>query len=365
MDMVTLAEIARDSKQGGICVVTGNAGFVGGHLTHALLESGYGVVGIDDLSSGNVKNVHRFQGNPQFRFVHGSVLDEDLMRRVFKRVSPLQAVFHLAAIVSVPYSVSHAVETNLVNFESTCLLLDLARRSGAARFVFAGSAAEYGAELRLPIQEQYASEVTRQLSPYGQSKFRASRLVSEDPIGVALRIFNIYGPRQDPSSPYSGVISRFISQALDGEPLTIFGDGSQSRDFIFIQDVVKAYFSAAGLMEMPALPAGIYNLGSGQSVSILDLARQVLNMVDNGHDALKSAVCINADSGASPYVQHCPSRPGDIEHSVADIRKIIDHGCWQVETDLRTGLGRTIDWFRRSRAVNDPGGSARVADTIR
>ncbi|MGE4553054.1 MAG: NAD-dependent epimerase/dehydratase family protein, partial [Desulfovibrionaceae bacterium] len=219
-----------------------------------------------------------------------------------------------------------------------------ARVAGAARFVFAGSAAEYGAEERMPVREVYATDETVQLSPYGRAKYLSSRLVSRSDIGVSLRFFNIFGPRQDPSSPYSGVISKFMSQALAGDPLTIFGDGEQTRDFVYVHDVVQSYLYAAGLAPGQGLPCGVFNVGTGKALSIVALARMVLILTDKPNSILMN-FCQKPEQ-EPPVCLFYPSREGDIVHSVADIAAITGQSDWRPATVLSVGLARTIAWYR-------------------
>ena len=309
------------------CLITGVAGFVGSHLAEALLALNLPVVGVDNFFSGHRENMESFQNHPDFRFHEGSVEEHGLLGRLRKEYPALDVCFHLAAIVSVPYSVDHEEETMRVNWRATEDLLREAEDLGLSRFVFAGSAAEYGEDERLPLLEGYVTPETKHLSPYGRAKHLSSQRVASSSIGVALRCFNIYGPRQDPRSPYSGVISRFIDFALAREPLTIFGDGQQTRDFIYVADIVSAYLAAAGLgdFRMP-LPPGVYNAGTGVSISILELADTIRDLAGN----------------AFPH-RFMPERPGDIRHSLASIAALENNSPWRPRVQLREGLRRTID----------------------
>jgi UDP-glucose 4-epimerase len=318
------------------CLVTGVAGFVGSHLVERLLALGHAVVGIDNFASGHRENMASFFDHPDFSFYERSIVEPGLLAALHRDHPQIQCCFHLAAIVSVPYSVAHPEETMEVNFHATCALLEEAARLQYSALVFAGSAAEYGADVRLPLQEEYATEATQHLSPYGRAKFLSSTVVSasRQPHGVALRCFNIYGPRQDPSSPYSGVISRFIEAGCRNQPLTIFGDGQQTRDFVYVADVVEAYLQAAGLPGgfglSPALQ-GIYNVASGQKTSILKLAQHIRGLTGNEQD-----------------LAFLPERPGDIRHSWAAISKLQHATEWHPQFALADGLKQTLDWARTS-----------------
>lgn len=313
-----------------VCLITGVAGFVGSHLAEALLALDHQVIGIDNFFSGYRTNMASFETHPNFSFHEDSVEEPGLLERIVGASRRLHACFHLAAIVSVPYSVEHEAETLRVNWEATQRLLTEAEGLGCSRFVFAGSAAEYGEDDRRPLRENYVTSETRHMSPYGRAKHLSSQRVASSPIGVALRFFNIYGPRQDPRSPYSGVISRFVDLALAGEPLCIFGDGRQTRDFIYVGDVVSAYLAAAGLgpFDNP-LPPGVYNVGTGVSTSILDLADTIRDL-----------------TGGVLEHRFLPERAGDIRHSLASIEAIQRHSLWSPTVELREGLRRTITFLR-------------------
>ncbi|MBU1230090.1 MAG: NAD-dependent epimerase/dehydratase family protein [Proteobacteria bacterium] len=336
---------------GKTCLVTGCAGFVGSHLTQKLLDMGHRVIGVDNFFSGNPLNMQAFITHERFQFHERSIAEPRLFEELFRQSGHIHAVFHLAAIVSVPYSMHHADETYDINFLSTERLLEQAEKHGASRMVFAGSAAEYGAEERMPIKESYASDDTLQLSPYGNAKYLSTRAMCQSHIGVSLRFFNIFGPRQDPSSPYSGVISKFMSQALTDAPLTIFGDGEQTRDFVYVHDVVLAYLTAAGMIGQRLLPTDAYNIGTGKAVKIVALARIVLILTDK-----PNAILLNiapeecAEVGGDPVCLFYPSREGDIVHSVADVTAMTTRSDWRAETVLSVGLARTIAWYKQDMA---------------
>lgn len=309
------------------CLVTGVAGFVGSHLAERLLEAGFQVVGVDNLFSGFRRNMAAFENHPDFYFYERSITEPRIFEELHRTHPNLKYCFNLAAIVSVPYSVDHAEETMAINYQAVLNLLAAARRRNFAAFVFAGSAAEYGDDQRMPLKETYAGPETRFASPYGKAKYLASRAVAEAPGGVALRCFNIFGPRQDPISPYSGVISRFVDRSRAGEALTIFGDGRQTRDFVYVADVVEAYLAAAGLNQQTVQPSpGVYNVGTGQSVSILGLAEVIRNLAGNG----------------TP-IEFGPERPGDIRHSCADTTAFQRAAGWQARVSLREGLKELVD----------------------
>jgi UDP-glucose 4-epimerase len=201
--------------------------------------------------------------------------------------------------------------------------------------VFAGSAAEYGETGLAAIKEEAAGPDTVQASPYGRAKYLTSHLVEHSGFGASLRCFNIYGPRQDPGSPYSGVISRFCRQALADEPIMIFGDGGQTRDFIYVADVVDAYLLAAGLAGLHTTPLrGVFNVGRGSAISILELAGIVAGV---------------AGSHIAP--RFLPPRPGDIRHSLADVSRLAGATGFAPQVGIEQGLAATVEWMRSEATV--------------
>ena len=338
------------------CLVTGGAGFVGSHLAEKLVHLGHKVLVLDDLRSGYMRNLRwcmdektwsdvsrlgfsdadiRMDLGLGMVFYKGSVTDASLLASVFHE-HKIQAVFHLAAIVSVPYSVSHEEETYAINLQGTQKVLEAAAAAGCTTMVHAGSAAEYGDRSPVPAPEAYVTGDVEQQSPYGKTKYMAGRHVADASglRGVSLRFFNIYGPRQDPASQYSGVISKFMACAAKGEDLPVCGDGEQTRDFVFVGDVVRAYLCAAGLGgSAVAAYTGerIFNVGGGSRISVNELAEAVIRV-----------------SGTSGRIKHVAERPGDIRHSCADISRA-RHGIgWEPEVPLKTGLEITYDWYKVS-----------------
>lgn len=338
-------------------LVTGGAGFVGSHLVEKLVHLGHRVVVLDDLRSGYLRNLRwcmdektwntvsrigpqsmdcRKDLNAQIVFYRGSITDEAALATVFQNHN-FEAVFHLAAIVSVPYSVSHEQETITVNLHGTQKVIEAAAKARCAALVHAGSAAEYGDQAPVPAPEFYVTDEIKQQSPYGRTKYLAGRHTAEAKglRGVSLRFFNIYGPRQDPTSQYSGVISKFMSCAAKGENLPICGDGLQTRDFIFVGDVVRAYLCAAGVENPGALEKfpgeRIFNIGGGTRITINQLAESVVKV-----------------SGSPSRITHITERPGDIRHSCADISKAQKGLGWKPEVGLESGLEITYAWYKMS-----------------
>ncbi|MBO8181469.1 MAG: SDR family oxidoreductase [Archaeoglobus sp.] len=297
-------------------VVTGGCGFIGSNLAEELSKF-MDVVVLDNLSTGKSSNLEGID----VEFVKGDILDFDLLKKIFK---DSEYVFHLAAIVSVQESVDNPVLANEVNIRGTLNILEAARFGEVKKIIYSSSCAVYGDSEELPLKEE---SLPRPKSPYAVSKLAAENYckVFSEIYGlktVSLRYFNVYGPRQDPFSDYAAVIPRFISKALKGESPIIYGDGEQTRDFIYVRDVVKANILAMEKGE------GVYNIASGKSITINELAKLVIRMV-----------------GAKTEPVYEEEREGDIRHSVADISKAKELGFSPSYT-LEEGIKETIDYWR-------------------
>lgn len=312
------------------CLVTGCAGNVGSKLTRALLDMGHAVVGVDNFFSGLTANLLPFQDHPNFVFAQRSITEPGLVASLGQGQGHFQCVFHMAAIVSVPWSMEHPQETMVVNYEATKALHREARELGAQAFVFAGSAAEYGRPIQGPVQEDQAGDPQ---SPYGWSKFLSSRYIEDSGFGCSLRFFNLYGPALGKPGPYDGVVRRFLAMALAETPLTIYGQGDQTRDFVFVQDAVSAVLTASGVANGGQGLQGIFNVGTGHSTSVLDLADLTIAL-----------------AGTRCSVNLHPKRAGDIEHSLADTTKLFEATGFRPATALANGLGHTVEWFRHHRS---------------
>lgn len=312
------------------CIVTGAAGFIGSNLVRALLREGWDVVGVDNLSTGRPVNLEELQHVTGFTFVEADVRDKARMEGVF---AGADVVFHQAALGSVPRSVDDPWTTHDHNVNGTLNALLAARAQGVRRFVYAGSSSVYGDTPVLPKAETMPANP---LSPYAVSKH-----VGELYCGVfarvygletvTLRYFNVFGPRQDPNSQYAAVIPRFISAVASGVAPTIFGDGEQTRDFTFIDNVVQANILAA-TTDNPDLPGRAMNIGCGGRYSINELLRQI-------QEAMATDV--------TPT--HVESRPGDVRDSQADIELARTLLGYEPKFELRDGLKRTVDWFMKTQ----------------
>jgi UDP-glucose 4-epimerase len=326
--------MADRSRTGGeLAVVTGGAGFIGSHTVDALVEAGNQVAVLDDFSTGRRENLRRWQGDDRVEVVECNIADGlwAPLHDVTRRRGPVARVVHLAAQTSVVYSVENPLDEGRTNYLGTVQVLDYARRTGVRKVVFASSAAVYGDVAELPVTEEAGCEP---LSPYGIDK-RAGELFLRyhalvHGLGAQpLRFFNVYGPRQDPKSPYSGVISIFIDRGLAGQDLTVFGDGEQTRDFVFVGDVVRAVVGAALADGGDAIPV---NIGTGAKTTVGELAREVLRLCESRAQLHLAA-----------------PRAGEIRHSVARVTLAAERLGFRAETSLGDGLRQTIDWVRESK----------------
>lgn len=280
------------------CLVTGGAGFIGSHLVEKLLENGHSVLVVDDLSTGNLNNLPIDRTN--LDFFKADLNDVGVTERA---CSGIDYVFHLAAIASVQSSIQHPLKTQNAGEVATLRLLSAASANGVKRFILASSASVYGNS-----QKQTEDQPFSPLSPYAASKAACENYVkafSGSVDGVSLRFFNVFGPRQDPSSPYSGVISIFIKKMMEGTRPTIFGDGLQSRDFTYVDNVARACILAMS-HDRPLLGEA-FNVGCGMAISVNDLV-----------GALNKSL-FNDPKRIPPF--YSDGRSGDVRHSCANISK--------------------------------------------
>lgn len=306
-------------------IVTGGAGFIGSNLAERLARDGHEVVIVDDLSSGRRENIEHLAGHPRVAFVEGSVTDLDLL---VDACAGADGIFHQAAIASVPRSVANPLETNGVNVTGTLNILWAAKECGVPAVVAASTSAIYGDDPVFPKQETMEP---RPLSPYAVSKLAGEHYgkVFADLYGIRtvfLRYFNVFGPRQDPNSEYAAVIPKFITRLLGDKPPIIYGDGEQTRDFIFVADVVRANIRA---MEGDAF--GVFNIAGGSRINLNQLASILAEI-----------------SGIHHRPIYEPPRPGDVRDSLADISRAHDAFGFSPRCTLNEGLRETVAWFRDS-----------------
>src|SRR6266852_4107742 len=309
-------------------LVTGGAGFIGSHLTEELFRRGHSVRVVDDLVTGKRRNLDHLSG---VEFIEGDLADPGIAERAVKG---MDYVLHQAAIPSVPRSVKDPVASNRANIDASVNVLVAARDAKVKRLVYAASSSAYGDTPTLPKHERMTPDP---ISPYAVAKlasehymisfFRCYGLET-----VALRYFNIFGPRQDPSSPYSGVLAKFITQMLNGEQPTILGDGKQSRDFTYVDNAVDANLLAC------KAPAGevagrVFNVATGRRIDLNETFRVLKKLI-----------------GYKGEVEYGPERAGDVKHSLADMSRAEKHLGYTPKVDFEEGLRRTIEWYR-SRGI--------------
>jgi UDP-glucose 4-epimerase len=306
-------------------LVTGIAGFIGSSIARALLEQGDEVRGIDNFATGKRENLTAIAKRIDFR--EADLLDLDAMRSACQGVD---CVFHQAAIPSVPKSVLDPLASNRANVDGTVNLLVAARDAKVRRVMYAASSSAYGDTPTLPKHEEM---IPNPISPYAVAKLASEHYMVSfyrcyGLETVSLRYFNIFGPRQDPTSPYSGVLAKFITQMLRGEQPTIFGDGGQSRDFTYIDNAVSANLLAA--RGTSANVAGrVFNVATGTRVD-LNETFQLLKRL----------------TGYKGEVKHGPEREGDIKHSLADISRAKKGFGYEPKVNFEEGLKRTVEWYR-------------------
>jgi len=303
-------------------LVTGGAGFIGSAISRALVRRGDKVRILDDFSSGKRENLADIAGSVEV--IEGSILDDKALAHAIEGV---KIVFHEAAIPSVPKSMAEPVENHEANATGTLKVLQAAKKAGVERLVYAASSAAYGSDPRLPKVE---TMVTGPISPYGGSKLAGEIYcqVYAAAYGlptVCLRYFNVFGPRQDPQSEYAAVIPKFITLALAGRTPIIFGDGTQSRDFCYIDNVVEANLKAAAA---PGAGGGVYNIACGVATTLDDVVRVIGEIL-----------------GRKLEARHDPERAGDIKHSVAEAARAALG--YTAAVSFAEGMRRTVDWYRQ------------------
>jgi UDP-glucose 4-epimerase len=306
-------------------LITGVAGFIGSSLARAVLAQGAQVRGIDNLSTGRTENIKEIRG--KIDFLQADLLDPNAVQRACREVD---YVLHEAAIPSVPRSVKDPLESNRANIDATVNLLVAARDAKVKRVIYAASSSAYGDTPTLPKREEMTPNP---ISPYAVAKLAGEYYMTSfwrcyGLETVSLRYFNIFGPRQDPTSPYSGVLAKFITQMLQGERPTIFGDGQQSRDFTFVENVINANLLAC---RAPAAQVAgrIFNIATGSRIDLNETFRLLKKL-----------------TGYSGEVNYAPERAGDVKHSLADLSLVKKHLGYEPSVNFEEGLRRTIEWYR-------------------
>lgn len=306
-----------------VCLVTGGAGFIGSHVVEALVERGHQVRVLDDFSTGDRANLDGVVD--RIDLIEGDITDPETVRRATRGA---EVVFHQAALASVPRSVANPVATHRACVDGTLNVLLAARDAGVRRVVYAASSSAYGNSARLPKSE---GDPTGPLSPYAVAKLAGEQYCAAFSEvyrleTVRLRYFNVFGPRQSPESAYAAVIPLFIQALTTGKRPVIHGDGTQSRDFTFVADVVQANLLAA---DAPGVSGRVYNVACGRRTTLLEL-------VDH----------LNAMLGTRIAPTHTPPRAGDVQHSEADIQRACAELGYRPTTDVPAGLRRCLEWWR-------------------
>ncbi len=318
----------------GIYLITGGAGFIGSNIAEELLQRGHNVRILDNFSTGQRRNIELLKTNlpsaAQLTVIEGDLRSYHIVQEA---VEGADYILHQGALPSVPRSVRDPLTSNEVNVVGTLNLLQAARQAGVKRLVYASSSSIYGDNPTLPKVETMEP---MPLSPYAVSKLAAEQYcrVFHQLYGfetVALRYFNVFGPRQDPNSFYSAVIPKFISAALQNKPLTVHGDGLQSRDFTYIANVVNANLLAC---ESSDAAGQVMNVSCGERYTLLDLIRALETLL-----------------GKPIKVQHTNPRPGDVKHSQADISRARKLLGYEPLVGFKEGLAKTVAWYRQQIAV--------------
>jgi len=307
-------------------LITGGAGFIGSHLVETLLKKGEKVRVIDNFLTGKKENLSFIKDYPseQIEVIEGDIRDVETCKNVMKGID---YVLHQAALPSVPRSVKDPITTNEINIKGTLNLLLAAKDMNVKRFVYASSSSIYGDQ---PVSPKEESLNPAPLSPYAGSKLAAEYYCSifYHVYGletVSLRYFNVFGPRQDPNSPYAAVIPKFITAFLQNKPPEIYGDGEQTRDFTYVEDVVVANILA---MEAPNVGGEVFNIACGQNISINQLASIIKDIMQKDIDPV-----------------HVAPRPGDVRHSLASIEKAKKFLHYSPKWTLKEGLRKTIEYY--------------------
>ncbi|WP_370175049.1 NAD-dependent epimerase/dehydratase family protein [Leeuwenhoekiella palythoae] len=297
-------------------IITGGAGFIGSHIAEHLVGEGHEVVVLDSLRTGFQKNIDPFN----LKFEQGDIRNIDT---VYKLVSGASAIFHLAALVSVPESISKIAECNAINAQGTINILEAAKRAGNCKVILSSSAANYGDN---PVSPKVETMTSEPLTPYSITKLDGEYYLDMyrnqfDVPTTSLRYFNVFGPRQNPKSTYAAVVPIFILNALQNKPLTIYGDGQQTRDFIYVKDVVAANLLASQTGK------GVYNVALGNSTSVLELAEFIIKITNS-----KSEILFKE------------TRAGDIKHSQANPEKFQKEG-FKPKYSIEEGLKETVAFY--------------------
>lgn len=311
------------------CLITGGAGFIGSHIVQALVKRGENVVVIDNFETGKKENLEAFQ--KKIKLIKGDILDKPLLKKAMKGID---VVFHQAALKLVPESFGNPERYNDVNIQGTLSLLEEAKRQGVQKFVYASSSSVYGDSEKLPKCE---FDSTAPISPYAVSKLAAENYCQVFTKNyrlptISLRYFNVFGPRQAVNDGYSNVIPKFISCFLKNKPLPVYGDGRQSRDFTYIDNVVNANLMAVEKREV----SGVFNVGMGER-----------------HDLLTIIGILEKIFNRKPEIQYLPPQKGDVRATLASVDSIERELGYRSLLSFEEGLRKTVDWFMSTAEIRE------------
>ena len=303
-------------------LVTGGAGFIGSHITEEIIKRGDEVIILDNMYSGRAENI---AVNPKAVFIDGSIQDKEILGSICTKYN-IKGIFHLAAVASVQKSIENPALVHDVNVTGTLNVLEVARKHGVRKVVLSASAAAYGDNPVFPKREDMLPEP---LSPYAVSKIASEMYCKTyaelyDMQTVSLRYFNVFGPRQDPNGEYAAVIPKFTEKICAGESPTVFGDGEQTRDFVYVKDVARA-----NILAMDSDVCGLFNIGTGVQTSLNNLAKMIMDA-----------------AGVSVEMKYEPARDGDVRYSVADISKAQTELGYTPEWGLADGIKETVEYFK-------------------
>jgi len=313
-------------------LITGAAGFIGSNLCSFMIKKGASVIGLDDFSTGNQENLLEFDNISNFSFVKGDIRD---FKTCLKATNNIDFVLHQAALGSVPRSVNDPINTNEVNITGFLNMLEASKQNGVKRFIYAASSSSYGDSVELPKVEE---RIGNPMSPYAVTKFTNelyasvyNRTFGVETIG--LRYFNVFGKKQDPKGPYAAVIPKFISQVLNRENPTINGDGSYSRDFTYINNVLKMNYLALTTENKKAF-GQVFNTAFGNRISILEMTNEIIYGIK---ELIPNLGEVKINFG--------PTRDGDVAHSHADISKAKKILGYEPSYSFKEGLSDSLDWY--------------------
>lgn len=309
-------------------LVTGGAGFIGSHIVDELVKRNYTVRVLDNFSTGKIENLKDVKD--KIEIIKGDICNENDLKKAMKG---MEYILHQAALRSVPRSVDDPVSTNNVNITGTLLLLKVASESKIKRVVYASSSSVYGDDPRLPKIETH---LPAPVSPYAVSKLTGeyycrvyTKLFNLET--VSLRYFNVFGPRQDPESQYSAVIPKFIFSAMNDQPLEIHGDGLQSRDFSYVENIVEANILA---LEAKNISGEVFNIACNKNYTVIEIAEEIRKIMNKKIEK-----------------KFMPARPGDVRHTLADISKAEKLLNYKVKVDFEEGMKRTVEYFIKGKKI--------------